>query len=59
MKLIVTQDFDYRHPSGMAVTALKADPEPITTKREIAEYAVKMGFGKAVDGDVKTDNNGA
>jgi hypothetical protein len=48
MKLIVTKDHDYRFPSGSLV-ALKAHPDPITTKREIAENAVALGFGEAVD----------
>lgn len=45
-KLIVKTDFDYRHPNGMAVTALKAHPDAITVKREIADYAVANGFGE-------------
>jgi hypothetical protein len=54
-KLIVSQSFDYRHPNGMAVTALKAHPDAITVKREIADYAVANGFGDEpkADGEAK------
>lgn len=53
-KMIVTHDHDYRFPSGSLV-ALKAGPNPITTKREIVANAVALGFGKAVEDKPATD----
>jgi len=51
-KLICRVPFDYRFPSGSLV-AFKASDNPVTTKREIVDYAVAKRYG--VDPEAKAD----
>jgi hypothetical protein len=51
-KIIVHTPFDYRFPSGSLV-AFKASDDPVTTKREIVDYALTKGYG--IDPEAKAD----
>lgn len=51
-KVIVHTPFDYRFPSGSLV-AFKASDDPVTTKREIVDYALVKGYG--IDPEAKVD----
>ena len=48
--LVCKVSFDYRWPSG-SITAFKAGPDRLTTRRECVEYAVAKGYG--IDPDAK------
>lgn len=47
MKIIVTEQFDFTHPSA-AVSCCYAGPDTLTVTREIGEYGIKLGRATAV-----------
>lgn len=49
MRVRFLRDFDWP-PTGPWHTAYKADPQPITVKRECGEAAVEAGAAEEVDG---------
>lgn len=50
--LRVDKSFDYRWPSG-SVTAFKAGPDALTTRRECVAFAVEKGYGVDMDEKAK------